>query len=371
MRKEIISDGQAISLMILFYLGTTITTGTSLQLGNDGWISIGLVMLEALPFLFICVRLLSAFPGKNLFDILELLLGKTLGKVVTLLYTIYTLQLGALILRIFSMFVHSVALPETPDFVTYIMMGALAAWLLRAGLEVMARTAKFMLIVIFIVLLAANIPSLGLLDIDYIKPVLGDGWAPVIKASFSSFAIPFSQSIILTGAVFLLEKKENIGRSYLKGYLAAGLVILLLGIRNIMMLGGDYGSLQYFPSYTAISRIRIGRFVQRVEGTVDIILLTTALFKTSINLFVATKGICSLFNHQDYRVFALPVAILAMVLADISFGSTMQFAYFTDRLYPFYALPFQVFIPVLLFLVYIIRKRTGRLPSIPVEEDES
>jgi len=76
MRKEIISDGQAISLMILFYLGTTITTGTSLGIGNNGWISIGLAMLEALPFLFICVRLLSAFPGKNLFDILELLLGK-------------------------------------------------------------------------------------------------------------------------------------------------------------------------------------------------------------------------------------------------------------------------------------------------------
>ena len=223
MRKEIISDGQAISLMILFYLGTTITTGTSLGIGNNGWISIGLAMLEALPFLFICVRLLSAFPGKNLFDILELLLGKTLGKLVTLLYTIYALQLGSFILRIFSMFVHSVALPETPDFVTYIMMGALAAWILRAGLEVMARTAKFLLIVIIIVLMAANLPSIGLLNIEYIKPVLGDGWAPVIKASFSSFAIPFSQSIILMGVVFMLEKKENIGRSYLKGYLAAGL----------------------------------------------------------------------------------------------------------------------------------------------------
>ena len=173
-------------------------------------------MLEALPFLFICVRLLSAFPGKNLFDILELLLGKTLGKLVTLLYTIYALQLGSFILRIFSMFVHSVALPETPDFVTYIMMGALAAWILRAGLEVMARTAKFLLIVIIIVLMAANLPSIGLLNIEYIKPVLGDGWAPVIKASFSSFAIPFSQSIILMGVVFMLEKKENIGRSYLK-----------------------------------------------------------------------------------------------------------------------------------------------------------
>lgn len=130
-------------------------------------------MLEALPFLFICVRLLSAFPGKNLFDILELLLGKTLGKLVTLLYTIYALQLGSFILRIFSMFVHSVALPETPDFVTYIMMGALAAWILRAGLEVMARTAKFLLIVIIIVLMAANLPSIGLL----ISNILNQCWA--------------------------------------------------------------------------------------------------------------------------------------------------------------------------------------------------
>lgn len=67
MSKELITRGEARNILILFILGSTMLLGTARQAQTDSWISILLAMVMIIPIYLIIARLLSLFPGQNLF----------------------------------------------------------------------------------------------------------------------------------------------------------------------------------------------------------------------------------------------------------------------------------------------------------------
>src|SRR5690242_1975848 len=113
MNKEIITAKQGISLVVLFEIGSAIVLSPGSEAKQDVWIVVLLALLFALPMILIYARLLSAFPGKDLFDILHEVLGKIPGKIIALTYVWYAFHLGALVIRNFSEFIQTVSLPET------------------------------------------------------------------------------------------------------------------------------------------------------------------------------------------------------------------------------------------------------------------
>lgn len=359
MQKESISLGQAICLVALFIMGSSLTLGTAGQAKTDLWISIILAMLMTLPMLLIYTQLLQSFPGRDLFDILEIVLGKFFGKVVTVFYVWFSLHLAALVNRNFAEFVNVVAFPETPIFVILLLMGLLAVWIVKSGIEVMARSGKLMLILVMFVIAIVIGLSIPQLEFGNLKPFLGNGLQPVVRGAFSAFAFPFAETVVLTGAIFSIDKKKMTRRAFLVGFLYAGGVILTLSIRNIIMLGADYLSHTYFPSYVAVSRIKVGDFIQRIEGTVDIVFQTTAFFKVSVCLYVCTKGFNKLFGYKNYREFALQIGLIMVFLSYIIYDSIMEMTTFMFGAYMYYAFPFEVFFPIIVFVVYLIRKRSG------------
>lgn len=114
MSRESITNKQGIATMVMFIIGSTIILGAGRQGMQDVWISILISMAIALPILFIYSMIIKLFPGKNLYEISEVVFGKFFGKIVTLLFTWYSLHLGALVIRNFSEYIKIVSMPETP-----------------------------------------------------------------------------------------------------------------------------------------------------------------------------------------------------------------------------------------------------------------
>lgn len=361
MQKESVSLGQAFSLIALFIMGTTVTIGTAGIAKNNLWVSIQIAILAGLPIILFQIKLLSTFPGKDLFEIVEIILGKVFGKLVILIYTWYALHMGSLVMRNFREFVHTVALPETPEFMTPVFMGVLGIWFIRSGIEVMARSAKLLLIITMGVTLLVLLLAIPQFNLDYLRPFMGEGISPVIRGAFSAYSFPFAEIIIISGALFSFDHPKALNRAYLGGYFFAGIVITILGLRNIMMMGIPFGQSMYFPSYSAVSRIRVGEFIQRIEGSVDIVFQTTSFFKFSVCLYVFSNGISRLFNLNNYRIIVLPSAFIMMLLTQILFESVMEMSDFAFYVYPYYALPFQAIFPTIIFIVYLIRNRKGNL----------
>ena len=115
-----ISGKQATHMMILFLLGSSLVTGGGMIAKQDSWISALVGVIMAVPLVAILGNLCKMAPGKDIFDMAYLVFGKIGGAIITVLFCLYTIHLGAFVIKNFSEYFQVVTIPETPLAVTTI-----------------------------------------------------------------------------------------------------------------------------------------------------------------------------------------------------------------------------------------------------------
>ena len=357
MNKEVITDKQAATILTLFLLGSTLLIGTAGQAENDMWISILLGMMMTIPVYLIYSRILSLFPGKGIFEILEQVFGKLGGKAIGLLYIWFSFHLGALVLRNYGEFVNVLALPETPMIVPMTLFIFLCIWGVKMGIEVLGRWAESGAIVLFALQIVIIILSIPEMKFENMRPVLYNGIGPVIGGAFSAFSFPFAEAVVCLCVFGSLKDSKSSYKAYFRGLLIAGALILYAVIRNVAVLGVDNLDLSYFPSYTAISRISIGTFLQRLEIAVSTAFLIGVFIKISICLLATSIGITEIFGLKDYRKIVTPIGLLMLNLSYLIYESTMEMFHWIATFWVYYAFPFQVILPIIIWIVCEYKSR--------------
>lgn len=362
MQTERITDKQAICTLIIFYIGSSFILGVGGVAKNDAWISLILGVSLSIPIVLVYARMLALFPEKGLFDILDLTFGKVLGKIIAVLYIWYTFHLGALVIRNFGEFINTSAMPETPLFVPMLCLGIVSITAVRSGIEVIGRLSALSLPVLLLIIFTVQLMGIPQWHIHYIKPILANGLSPIIKGGLSTFAFPFAESVVLMGVFFSLKTKKSPYKVFLKGTAFAGLLILVITLRNIFILGEIIPKL-YFPAYVAVSRISIGDFLQRIEITVAVIFIFGVFIKSSICLLVSSIGIAKLFHLHDYRSIVIHNGLLMIYFSYTVYESIFEMRKWAFDVYNYYAFPFQVILPLLMLVIAEIKVRIGKNQS--------
>ncbi len=360
MGKEQISDKEAILLILMFIIGTTMILGAGVNAKNDAWISgiVGTVFF--IPLLFIYSRLLSLFPGKDLFDIFSIIFGKIAGKILSAIYIWYSFHLGGLVLRNFGEFVNVVALPETPLFISLLCLGLVCMIAVYLGIEVISRTTAIFVPLVISIIFFVVILGIPQLRLNYLQPVLGNGLTPVLTSAFATFSFPMAETVIFLCIFTSLQTRKSPKRVYIWGTLIAAAMVIAITIRNIAVLGNLAGNF-YFPSYVAVSRIRIGNFIQGVEVTVSFIFLFSVFVKCTVCLLAACRGIAKVFNLKDYRSIVIQVGLLMIYFSYTVYHTIIEMSYWAFKIYPYYAFPMQVVIPVITWITAEIKKSRNLL----------
>lgn len=356
MLKEQITDKEAICLLIVFVMGTTLILGGGGEAKNDAWISSIVSLFMFAPMLLIFSRVLSLYQGKDLFDILIIIFGNVAGRIISIIYIWYAFHLGALVLRNFGEFVNTIAMPETPMFVPLLCMGLVCIIAVKLGLEVLGRTTTYFLPIIFFVLVVVEILGLPVTHFNYLKPVLGKGIVPIIKGGFASFSFPFAETVLFIGVFSSLKTKKSPIKVYFWGILISAFSIIIVTLRNIAVLGNTLGTF-YFPSYEAVSQINIGDFIQRIEVTVSVVFVFSVFIKGSICLTVACKGIGKIFNLYDYRSIVIQTGLLMIYFSYTVYDNTMEMQTWAFKVYQYYAFPMQVLLPLIIWILAEIKVR--------------
>lgn len=350
MNKEVTSVGQATSITILFTIGSSLFMGIGGQSGNSRWFSLLLAIGLAVPLMLMYGRLQVLYPGKDLFDMLIAVFGQIGGKALSCLYIWYAIHLGALVLRNFGEFSKTVALTETPMIVPVLGIGLLCIWVVNAGLEVMGRSAKFLLLFTFLVIIVVQLLSIPEYQYQHLLPLLDNKWSDIINDMFGAFTFPFAEIVIFLGAFSVLPGKGSAYKVLLSSLFIAGGVIIIISLRNLLVLGPEVLSSLYFPAYVAVSRINIGDFLTRIEGSAAIVFVTALFIKVSLCLYVASNGIAKVFNLKSYRSVVLQLGLIVVYFSIFVYKDIMQMQYFAFHIYRIYALPFQVIIPCVLWI---------------------
>ena len=357
MSKEIIPAGQSISIIVLFIIGSSLFMGTSGESGNSSWIALIFAVLLAVPLMLIYARLHVLFPGKDLYDMLIAVFGAVIGRVFSCLYIWYTLHLGALVLRNFGEFSKTVALTSTPMIAPMLIIGLLCVWVVNAGMEVLGRSAKFLLLFTMLVTAFVQLLSVPKFEYHHLKPLLDSGWGPVFADTAGSFTFPFAEVVVFLGAFTVLPKKGSAPRVMISGILIAGVIAIGTSLRNLLVLGPDILSSLYFPSYVAVSRINVGDFLTRIEGSSAIIFVISLFIKVSLCLYVTCNGLAKVFKLKSYRSVVLQMGLIMVYLSVILYKNITQMQYFAYHIYKIYAIPFQLIIPLLLWIMAEIMAR--------------
>lgn len=363
MKREFITPKQAISLVAVFVMGSSLTLGISAESMQDGWIAFLFAIAAVMPVIYVYARLLSRYPGKNLFEICTEVFGRIAGKIIIVLFVWYAFHLGALVMRNLSEFIQVRVFSPMPQTISLLSLAVLAIWASKRGVEVLGRSAIVLLPISLFILLCTTALLLKNMHPFYLLPI-AENMDSVPRDAFVDFSFPLAETVLFLGLLHHVTGKGKPGKVWLYGLLIGGAALLLAYFRNVMTLGFPLHNDKWFPSYDATSIIIVGTFISRIENFVGVNMLILVFLKTSVCLLVAAKGCAQLFDANDYRPFVAPLGLLMAAFAGMVYKSTMEMFGFVS-VYPYYAFPFEVLIPLALCLTaeikFILKRSTEKM----------
>lgn len=357
MNKEVISVKQGIFIIILFLSGSTSIFVTGLDAKKDTWLATVIGIIIALPMIIMFARLHYIFPNKDLFDIIKICFGKFIGTGLIIIFTTYFFYWTADVLNNYGFFIWTNNLHATPKTILIIIFIALSIWVLNAGIEVLGRTSQLLAIFAIISLFISITLLIPKMNLNNVRPVLSEGFKPVFKGAYSVFTQPFVQTIAFTVAFTNLKNKKSSFKIYLIGVLGGGIIALIVSFTNILVIGANTATNMYYPSYVAVSRINIFDFIQRLEVIIALVFILGGFIKISILLLCTCKGVAKIFNCNNYRFIIIPISLMIINLTYFQYDSVKHYFSFNSDIWATYFLPFQVILPIIIWIVAEIKKK--------------
>jgi spore germination protein KB len=297
----------------------------------------------------------------------EILFGKILGKIICGLYVWYAIHLCAMVIRTFTEFIHILNMPETPIIAIISFIILLTIWGVRSGPENMGRVARvtFPILSGFVVLTFL----IGIKDMDFktLQPMLSVDTKAILAGSYTTFSVPFSELIVCLPLFSSLKPKANPKKVFVKGLVMALVFLLIALLRNMLLLGIPSSKMYYFASYSAISIVSIGEFFTRIEVLIGINVILAGFTKMCVLLFTASAGLAKICNQKDSKTFAVPCGLIVVVLATSQYENAPDIFKWIDYL-RFYNMPFHVILPVLIWIVAIIKSKVKKQDTQPKPE---
>lgn len=353
--KDRVTGKQLQATIALFMTGSSLVTGSLTEAKQDTWICILLAFLLNIPLLWVHSRIIELSPGRNYFENIIKACGKPFGKVLCFLLLLYSFLVAALVEKVFCAFIQTVNMPETPFIFILLCIVIIEFYVSKKRINVVARISGFTLP--FLLITVALTVVLALKDIHFsnMKPVLGSGLGPMAKGTLLLFTLPFGESVLCAPLFSALDPKEKVFPVFLKGMLIGFGILLAANLRNLLILGSAE-NIFYFPSYEAVSVIKIGDFFTRIEVIIGFNLLLAGFIKVCVTYFTCCQEVAKILDFDDYVPLFAPCGLILVTLIMLVNSNTEEMFTWL-KFHPFYVLPLQVLVPALVLITAKIRKK--------------
>lgn len=323
--------------------------------GTAGWYTTLISASTALIGFYFIFLLLKRFPGKELTEIFDIALGRTLGFTAACLLGVYMLFITVTRIAELTEFLRVYIIPLSPNWFIVGIFIICIFTLSMVGLENIARLATLLiypLIIGFIIVLLLGMQNY---DINNLFPVFGYGLDKIVLHGVIRSSV-YGEVIILAifassfqGVGFI--KKEGIISLILSG----GIISLSIFAYSLTF---PYYTAQEItaPMYEMSTLIDYGRFVQRIEALFLFVWVIITFISAGTVFYAFLWIFCKTFRIQDKTpivigscvvLFALSLMhrdIISIILGSVSFIRSFGSL-------PLFVLPFFVLI------VSLIRKK--------------
>lgn len=361
LKKINISAYQFALLVTLYTVGSAILVipaSMAADSKQDAWIASILGVGAGLLLVWLYSTVGNLFPNRTLVELNEILLGKWLGKVISLLFVVFTFLSCSQVMFYLGNFLTLHILQGTPILSIHIVFMIVVIIGVRYGIESIARCAEILFpvfIILFIILALSVSPQI---KVENIQPILETGIKPILRSTLVFLSIA-SLTLINLLMIFpaCVNTSKKARRSFFIGHFTGGFIMIVIITLSIFILGPSQAARNMYPSYELASRVTIGGFLERIEALLAVMWLFSLYIKISLYFYATVLGLAQMLELKDYRPLTLPIGMIIIVLSVVVYPSvTYQQNWDTTTWLP-YILTAGLFYPIFLLGVGIFRKK--------------
>ena len=351
---------EAISLIVITIVLRVFFTSPAIivqLVGTTGWYMTIISALTA-AFLFIFVYLLlKRFPGKNIMEINQIVLGKWLGSVISLVLSAFLIFSASMNMREFSEILKVFVLPESPPSFVMIIFALSVATLSFMGLEIIARYAKFVIYVLGAGFLTIIFLSYSDFNSFYLYPLLGYGLDKTILNGL--LRCSFYGEVALVGVIAKsLYGPKEIKRIGFSTLLISGIITSISLLTFSLVFPYTTAQELVSPMYSMATIINLGSFLQRMEPIFLFLWNFGSFIEVAFLYYTALMIYCHVFKITDKRPIILPLTILMYCVNLIPKGlseiETQTVQFLRSWGWIFYFIP-----SIIVLLIAVISKKKG------------
>lgn len=362
MEKAKLSVIQLFALMFIFEMGTALVVSYGTNARKDAWLASLLALCRGIVLFYIFHFLYRQYPNLLFTGYIRELFGKYLGWIVGLLYCLHFLYICGRNVRELGDLLVSSTLSETRLLAINLTLVLVICYVIHLGIEVVGRTAEVFMVVLLLLGAAGNFFVLVSGDVDFhqIRPFLERGWKPIFTTAFPHLLIfPFGEMIAFTMLLPYLNRPQLAKRAWLAAMISSGMILSWTVLLNTSVLGVDVMQRSVFPTLTAVGKVNLFDFIERLDAIVVFTLLITVFFKASIYLYAAVLEIADLFKLKTYRQILLPIGTIVIFLS-LAMASSFSEQGEEGFLNHYLSLALLIVVPMLMLVVSVIRNHFTR-----------
>ncbi len=355
-----IASRQAGFLIFTLILGSAVIYMPESMAGRDAWTSTLLAAPMGIFILLLVISIQNMFPGMNMLEISEIVLGKFFGNVFNAFYIWLLFLIASFYLYDLTAFLNIIIM-DLKVYTIYAIIILAAAYCLYKGINAVARLVELLVWLIpFFIVLSFIILIICCSDFSHLTPVLAD-LKPVLAASIYTANWPFAQSSVLMMYLPFVTDLPAKQKVIYIWYIIAASIMVMRSALTISVMGEGLTLLARFPLYEAFRLMKLSEF-QRIELFFFALVFITGLFALLFSYQGLIIGIQKLFKLQDMRHLILPAGLLLIVLTSYMFRADLEIL-FLETMVPFSMLPIHILYPSIIFAAAKIYQKKKASPG--------
>ncbi|MEC2715676.1 GerAB/ArcD/ProY family transporter, partial [Bacillus cereus] len=212
--KDRITTSQAVVIIVNYILGTGILTLPRASVEKvktpDVWLSVILGGILAMVSGVIMVKLSQQFPEKTFYQYSQDIVGKWIGRLLSFLIIGYFLTTSAFQIRSMAEVISFFLLEGTPTWAIVMPFMWIGLYLIMSGINSIARMFEIIFPITVFIFLIISFMSIGIFEIDNLRPVLGLGIKPVLDGIKTTSLAYTGPEIMLILLVFMEQRKKAV-----------------------------------------------------------------------------------------------------------------------------------------------------------------
>jgi spore germination protein KB len=358
LEKGQISQIQFTVLVTMHLIGSSILllpSGLAVKAGQDAWLAAIVGIGLGLPLVILYNALGSSFPNMTLAEYSELILGKWLGRFISLFFSSYFLLISALVLRNIGDFLVTHILDDTPIEMIEILFLLVVIFGLYYGLETFSRTSEllFPIVVTFFILLIMLI--LPQIKMENIQPIYEGGIKPILNGALPYLGTPCMELLVFLMIFPFSKNTKNTKKAFLEGYLFGGIVLIVVSLVTILVFGPEETANVIYPTFLLATKIDVGGILQRMEALLAILWFITIFFKLTVCFYAANLCLAQTLKLKHHRFLYFPLGMLMLVLSLIAYPDSAFFLTVIGSIWTPFSAIFGLILPALLLIIGKLR----------------